>query len=111
MKRVKAKLIYLAISLFFGYFIFSIIFDKPVATGNKVNAVVKKIVPFNYFTHSRTSGSTKRTKFFVHFLGENEVEVIRTYSSSSKYNVGQKVKLREYKSKYRGKISYRVTYY
>lgn len=111
MQRVKANLLYLTILLFVGYFIFTAFFDKAIPTGNKINAVVKKIDPFKYSTHSRTQGSKQHTKVYVHFLSESGIEVIKNYGSSTKYRVGQKVKLREYKSKYRGKISYRVTYY
>lgn len=113
MKKITTS-VKIAISIFvliLSYVLYTITFDKAVATGNYVEGVVYKIVPITNFSHSKLRGTVKYSKIDVYIVIENNVEIVKRYDATRSFYLRQKIKLREYKSKHRGRISYQVLSY
>jgi hypothetical protein len=109
MARLRANLIYLSILFCVGYIVFGAFFDKAIATGNYLDAVVTRIEPIHQTSSGRSGGTISR-KFDIYISIENGRKLVKRLGPSLKNQVGQKIRVQEYKSKIRGITKYEMEY-
>ena len=103
MARFRANTIYVLVLLSVLYLLWAHFFDKAEVTGRCLEGVITR-VDKNYTDTSR-SGGGRNLEYYAHITLENGNEIVKQVKSKS---IGQKIKLREYKTKIRNVTVYKI---
>ena len=104
MARFRANAIYFLVLLTALYLLWSHFFDKAEVTGRCLEGIITR-VDKNYTDTSR-SGGGRNLEYYAHIAIENDNEIVKQVKS--KHIIGQKIKLREYKTKIRNITVYKI---
>ncbi len=108
MERIRANIIYALIASVFIYLIWAHFFDQAKATGNCLDGKITKIETISTGTGIRSGGS-KNTDFYAYISLENNKKIVKKISSRQEHQIGEEVKLREFRSEIRGVLKYEIS--
>lgn len=103
MFRVNLNYLYAVVLLLIVYLVFIKVIDKPIETGTHLEAVVKIIKPI-------APGVSYDHSAYIHIISENDIELVKRVSNANDLEIGQKISLKVFKTRFRGVVSYQAIY-